>query len=53
MVCRCATMYRIDAAHMCWCMENLAQGNVVNQIVVPDDDKILAKIALDRMMALS
>ncbi len=53
MVCRCATMYRIDAAHMCWCMENLAQGHVVNQIVVPDDDKILAKIALERMMALS
>jgi len=53
MVCRCATMYRIDAAHMCWCMENLAQGNVVNQIVVPEDEKVLAKIALDRMMALS
>jgi hypothetical protein len=34
-------------------MENLAQGYVVNQIVVPDDDKILAKIALERMMALS
>jgi quinolinate synthase len=53
MVCRCATMYRIDAGHMCWCMENLAQGHIVNQIVVPDDDKILAKIALERMMALS
>jgi len=53
MVCRCATMFRIDAAHMCWCMENLAQGQVVNQIVVPDDEKVLAKIALDRMMVLS
>jgi len=52
-VCRCATMYRIDAAHLCWSMENLAQGTVVNRIVVPDDDKALARIALDRMMALS
>jgi len=53
MVCRCATMFRIDAAHMCWSMENLAQGQVVNQISVPDDEKVLAKVALDRMMALS
>ena len=52
-VCRCATMYRIDAAHLCWTMENLAQGTVVNQISVPDDDKVLARIALDRMMVLS
>ena len=53
MVCRCATMYRIDGAHMCWCMENLVQGHVVNRIVVPDEEKVLAKIALERMMALS
>jgi len=53
MVCRCATMYRIDASHMAWCMENLAQGHVVNRIVVPDEEKALAKIALERMMALS
>ncbi len=52
-VCRCATMYRIDAAHLCWAMENLAQGQVVNHIVVPEDEKIMAKLALDRMMALS
>ena len=53
MVCRCATMFRIDAAHLCWAMENLAHGQVVNQIVVPEDEKIMAKLALDRMMALS
>ena len=53
MVCRCATMFRIDAPHMCWAMENLAQGQVVNRISVPDEEKILAKIALERMMALS
>ncbi len=52
-VCQCATMFRIDAAHLCWAMENLAEGHVVNRIVVPEDDKRWAKVALDRMMAVS
>jgi quinolinate synthase len=52
-VCQCATMFRIDAPHLCWAMENLAEGHVVNRIVVPDDEKVWAKAALDRMMAIS
>jgi quinolinate synthase len=52
-VCQCATMFRIDAPHLCWAMENLAEGHVVNRIVVPDDEKAWAKMALDRMMAVS
>jgi len=52
-VCQCATMFRIDAPHLCWAMENLAEGQVVNRIVVPDDDKAWARTALDRMMAVS
>ncbi len=52
-VCQCATMFRIDAPHLCWAMENLAEGHVVNHIVVPDDEKAWAKLALDRMMAIS
>jgi quinolinate synthase len=52
-VCQCATMFRIDAPHLCWAMENLAEGHVVNHIVVPDDEKVWAKIALDRMMSIS
>ncbi len=52
-VCQCATMFRIDAPHLCWAMENLTEGHVVNHIVVPDDEKVWAKIALDRMMAVS
>jgi quinolinate synthase len=52
-VCQCATMFRIDAPHLCWAMENLAEGCVVNHITVPDDEKTWAKIALNRMMAIS
>ncbi len=52
-VCQCATMFRIDGPHLCWAMENLADGHVVNHIVVPEDEKVWAKVALDRMMALS
>jgi quinolinate synthase len=52
-VCQCATMFRIDAAHLCWAVENLADGVVVNHIRVPDDEKRWAKVALDRMMAIS
>ncbi|GKS57438.1 quinolinate synthase A [Nitrospira sp.] len=52
-VCQCATMYRIDAPHLCWALDNLVDGHVVNRIVVPDDEKQWAKVALDRMMALS
>jgi quinolinate synthase len=52
-VCQCATMYRIDAQHLCWAMENLAEGQIVKHIIEPADDKLWAKIALERMMAVS
>ncbi len=50
MVCMCATMYRVDLPHLCWVMENLVQGKVVNEIVVPPDVAKNAKLALDRML---
>ena len=34
LICPCSTMFRIDAAHLAWVLENLVQGNVVNQIKV-------------------
>ena len=52
-VCQCSTMFRIDAPHLCWAMENLSEGQVVNQISVPDDDKQWARIALQRMLDVS
>ena len=34
-------------------LENLADGNVVNHIQVPPHEAALAKVALDRMLAVS
>jgi quinolinate synthase len=50
MVCMCATMYRVDLPHLCWVLENLVQGKVVNEIVVPPDVAKHAKLALARML---
>jgi quinolinate synthase len=51
-VCPCATMNRIDPAHLLWALENLAEGHVVNPVRVPEDVKRDARVALDRMLAL-
>jgi quinolinate synthase len=51
-VCPCATMNRIDPAHLLWTLENLAAGHVVNPVRVPEDVKRDARVALDRMLAL-
>src|ERR1700722_9855204 len=50
--CLCTTMFRISPQHLCWVLENLAEGNIVNQIKVKDDVKRLAKVALDRMLEI-
>ena len=50
--CKCSTMYRIDPAHLLWCLDNLAAGKVVNQITVDSATADLAKIALDRMLEI-
>ncbi|NOT33671.1 MAG: quinolinate synthase NadA [Candidatus Eisenbacteria bacterium] len=51
-VCPCATMNRIDPAHLLWTLENLVDGHAVNVVRVPDDVKRDARVALDRMLAL-
>lgn len=53
MVCMCSTMARIDPQHLAWSLENLAAGNVVNQIKVPQHEAKLAKLTLERMLAIS
>jgi quinolinate synthase len=52
-VCMCSTMQRIDPQHLAWTLENLADGNVVNRISVPEHEAALAKIALERMLEAS
>ncbi|MFZ5829381.1 MAG: quinolinate synthase NadA [Planctomycetota bacterium] len=49
-VCMCATMYRIDLAHLCWSLENLAEGTPVNVIRVDDETSHFALDALKRML---
>jgi quinolinate synthase len=50
--CLCTTMFRISPQHLCWVLENLIEGNVVNQIKVRDDVKYWAKVALGRMLEI-
>jgi quinolinate synthase len=52
-VCMCSTMQRIDPQHLAWALENLADGKVVNAIRVPPHEAELARVALDRMLAVS
>jgi len=52
-VCMCSTMFRIDPQHLAWVLENLLDGEVVNQVTVPVDVAEQAKIALNRMLEVS
>ena len=49
-VCMCATMYRIDLAHLCWVLENLAAGTPVNVIEVDEETAKWSLVALERML---
>jgi quinolinate synthase len=51
-VCPCATMNRIDPAHLLWTLENLVEGHVVNPVRVSEAVKRDARVALDRMLDL-
>jgi quinolinate synthase len=51
-VCVCTTMFRITPHHLLWALENLAAGNVVNEIRVDERTRHYAHVALDRMLSL-
>jgi quinolinate synthase len=53
LVCPCSTMFRIDAAHLAWVLENLLAGNVVNQIKVDGETAEWARVALERMLSIT
>ncbi len=52
-VCMCSTMFRIDPPHLLWTLENLVEGKVVNRISVAPEEAALARLALERMLAIS
>ncbi|MBV8304273.1 MAG: quinolinate synthase NadA, partial [Acidimicrobiia bacterium] len=53
LICPCSTMFRIDAAHLCWVLENLVDGQVVNRITVDAGTAEWARVALQRMLDIT
>jgi quinolinate synthase len=53
LVCPCSTMFRIDEPHLAWCLESLVEGRIVNRIAVDDDTALWARVALERMLAIT
>jgi quinolinate synthase len=53
LVCPCSTMFRVDAPHLCWVLENLVEGRVVNRITVDETTAADARVALERMLAIT
>lgn len=51
-ICPCSTMYRIHPSFLCWVLESLVEGQVVNRVQVRPEIRQNARIALDRMLAL-
>jgi quinolinate synthase len=52
-VCMCATMYRIDLAHLCWALENLDAGTPVGTIRVDPETARWSLLALQRMLEVT
>jgi quinolinate synthase len=53
LVCPCSTMSRIDGPHLAWVLEGLVEGEVRNQIVVDGETAEWARVALERMLAIT
>jgi quinolinate synthase len=53
LVCPCSTMSRIDPPHLAWILEGLVEGEVRNQISVDGDVASWARVALERMLAIT
>ncbi len=53
LVCPCSTMFRIDAPHLAWTLDSLVEGRVINRISVDPDTAHWARVALERMLAIT
>ena len=51
--CLCSTMFRVSPNHLLWILEGLVDGEVHNQIVVPEPTRTFARKALDRMLQMA
>lgn len=51
-ICPCSTMYRIHPSFLLWVLDRLAEGEVVNQVKVPERIAKPALVALERMLSL-
>ncbi|MDP1572045.1 MAG: quinolinate synthase NadA [Vicinamibacterales bacterium] len=51
--CLCSTMFRVSPNHLLWILEGLVEGEVYNQVSVPDAQKHWTRVALDRMLAIT
>jgi quinolinate synthase len=53
LVCPCSTMSRIDPPHLAWVLEGLVAGEVRNRIQVDGEVAEWARVALERMLAIT
>ncbi len=53
LICPCSTMFRIDAAHLCWVLEGLVEDRVVNRVTVDPGTAEWARVALQRMLDIT
>ena len=53
LVCPCSTMSRIDPMHLAWVLEGLVEGEVRNRITVGPEMADWARVALERMLAIT
>ena len=53
LACRCATMARTDLPHLCWVLDNLLAGTVVNRVKVGAHVRHWAQVGLNRMLEVS
>ncbi len=51
-ICMCSMMDRTSPEHLCYNLEELVKGNIVNRIQVPERDRQFALVALERMLSL-
>jgi quinolinate synthase len=51
-ICMCSTMFRISPQHLCWTLESLCSGQVVNRVRVDPETKRGALDALNRMLEI-